>query len=80
MESMKYVELKIQEFENRPRALSDSEERRRVDQLEHMSAINRFEGIVPGAIDKRLFRLLATGRVSTREYLDLCLADARDAA
>ena len=48
--------------------------------FEHFSAINKFEGIVPSSVDKRIFQSLATGKISKREYLDFCLIDAHSPA
>lgn len=77
---MSDVDRRIQEFELRPAACDSAEAERRAALLEHFSSINRFEGIVPSASDQRLFALLASGKISKAEYLDLCLADARPAA
>lgn len=74
---MTLIEQKIQEFEARPAAFQDAEQSRRSAMLSHFSAINRFEGIVPSDTDERLFQLLATGKISKQEYLNLCITDAR---
>jgi hypothetical protein len=74
---MNPLEKRIQEFEARPASVDAEREHDRVAMLEHFSAINRFEGLIPTAIDKRLFHLLAAGKISKQEYLDLCLSDAR---
>lgn len=76
---MTLIERKIQEFEARPAAFHDAGRSHRAAMLSHFSAINRFEGIVPSDTDTRLFQLLATGKISKREYLDLCITDARGA-
>jgi hypothetical protein len=70
------IERRIQAFETRPATVDSSERDRRVAMLQHFSAINRFEGIAPSAVDERLFQLLAAGQVSKEEYLGICLADA----
>lgn len=74
---MTFIERKIKEFENRAPAFDDVEQNRRLAMLQHFSAINRFEGYIPSAIDKRLFQLLASGKISKQEYRQLCLDDAR---
>jgi len=75
--TMTLIEKKIREFEARPASFDSVEENSRVFMLQHFSAINRFEGLIPSAVDKRLFQLLAAGKISKQEYLDLCLMDAR---
>jgi hypothetical protein len=77
---MTLIEQKIQEFEMRPAGFDSAEESSRASKLEHFSAINSFEGIVPSAVDKRMFQLLAAGKISKQEYLELCLTDARGTA
>ncbi len=77
---MTFVEHKIQEFETRSPVFGKAEQSRRLAMLQHFSAINRFEGLVPSAIDERMFQLLATGKISKQEYIQLCLADARGTA
>jgi len=74
---MTSIEKKIQEYETRPAAFDIAEQSRRISMLQHLSTINKFEGIIPSAIDERLFQLLATGKISKQEYIDLCLMDAR---
>jgi len=66
----------MQEYEARPAAFDSVEQSRRISMLQHLSVINKFEGLTPSAIDERLFQLLATGKISKQEYLDLCLLDA----
>lgn len=70
---MATVEQKIQEFENRPMVITMAEQASRAAQYRKLEAINKFEGMVPGATDRRLFKLLSTGKVTKQEYLDLCL-------
>ena len=74
---MTLIEQKIREFEARPATFHDAEQNRRATMFSHFSAINRFEGITPSDTDERLFQLLATGRISKQEYLELCITDAR---
>lgn len=71
---------KIQEFETRPASFNSAEQSNRVSMFRHLSAINKFEGITPSAVDERLFQLLAAGKVTKQEYLELCLLDARGTA
>ena len=77
---MTSIEQRIQEFESRPAAFDSAEQSGRASMLYHLSVINRFEGVNPSPIDKRLFDLLAAGKISKQEYLDLCLTDARGTA
>jgi hypothetical protein len=72
---MTLIEQKIREFETRPATFDSAEQTRRVSMFQHLSAINKFEGLTPSAIDERLFQLLAAGKVSKQEYLELCLTD-----
>lgn len=76
---MTRIEQKLRTFETRPATVDVAEQNRRIDMLQHFSAINKFEGLLPSAIDERLFQLLAAGKISKHEYLDLCLSDARSA-
>jgi hypothetical protein len=76
---MTLFEKQIQQFEARPAAFGSVEEQSRAFMLQHFSAINKFEGVTPSPIDQRLFQLLAAGKISKQEYLDLCLIDARSA-
>jgi hypothetical protein len=76
---MTKIEQKITEFETRPATFQGEEQQQREARLSHLSSINRFEGLTPSLIDKRLFSLLAAGKVSKQEYLDLCLSDAHNA-
>ena len=76
---MTLFETRIREWEARPANLDAAERARRIAALNHIAAINRFEGIIPTPDDQRLFDLLAAGKVSKHEYLELCLADATDA-
>ncbi len=71
---------KIQEFETRPAAFNSAEQSSRTSMFRHLSAINKFEGITPTAVDERLFQLLAAGKVTKQEYLELCLLDAHGTA
>ena len=73
---MTTFEQRIQKFESRPAAFDSAEESERASMLHHLSVINRFEGVNPSPIDKRLFDLLAAGKISKQEYLDLCLLDS----
>jgi hypothetical protein len=77
---MTLLEKRIQEFEARPASVDAARENDRAAMLDHFSAINRFEGLIPSTIDKRLFHLLAASKISKQEYLDLCLSDARGTA
>ena len=77
---MTLIEKKIRVFEARPAAFDSAEQQRRAMLFQHFSAINRFEGLVPSSVDERMFQLLAAGKVSKQEYLDLCLMDARGMA
>ena len=74
---MTLIEQRIQEFESRPAVFNNTEQSNRASMFKHFSAINRFEGIVPSPVDERLFQLLASGKISKQEYLNLCLTDAR---
>jgi len=74
---MTLMEQKIEEFESRAAVFADAEKAMRASMFQHFSAINRFEGITPSAVDVRLFQLLAAGKISKQEYLELCLTDAR---
>jgi hypothetical protein len=74
---MTLIEQKLQEFETRLATFNDAEQDSRVCMLQHFSAINRFEGITPSPIDERMFQLLAAGKISKQEYLEICLTDAR---
>lgn len=76
---MTLIEQRIREFENRPAVFDSAERSRRISLFRHFSAINRFEGLVPNAIDDRLFQLLAGGKISKQEFLDLCLTDTHAA-
>jgi len=73
---MSLIEENIQEFEARTATSDSTEQHRYASRVQHFSAINKFEGIVPSHIDKRLFQLLAAGKISKQEYIDLCLIDA----
>jgi len=77
---MSLIDQKIQEFESRPACFDKAEQASRAAMIQHFAAINRFEGIIPSATDKRLFALLASGKITKKEYLDLCIADARNMA
>jgi len=70
-------EKEIQKFEKRPATLAGAEQRRRASMYKHFSAINKFEGITTSPADERLLQLLISGKITKREYLDLCLIDAR---
>ena len=71
------MEQKLDVFEKRPAVFSAAERERRAEMLKRFSVINRFEGLVPSPLDKRLFELLAAGKINKVEYLNLCLSDAR---
>ncbi|MEZ5690496.1 MAG: hypothetical protein R3D71_02385 [Rickettsiales bacterium] len=77
---MTLLEQKLQEFELRPAVYDAAEQHRRAAMYEHFSAINKFEGLFASELDNRLFALLAAGKVSKNEYLELCLTDARSGA
>lgn len=72
------IASKIQEFEQRPVRLGRMEQNQLAERIKHFSAINKFENIKPSNTDKRLFQLLITGRISTDEYLQLCINDAQN--
>ncbi len=74
---MTSLEQRLGILEARPALFGGAEERHRAAIFQHFAVINRFEGLIPSAVDERLFQLLATGKISKEEYLDLCLADAR---
>lgn len=76
---MTLFEQKLQECEIRPAIFDDAEQIRRASMFQHFSAINRFEGITPNAVDERLFQLLSAGKISKQEYIEFCLMDARGA-
>lgn len=76
---MTSMEQRIQELEFRPATFDSAEQTRRISMFQTLSAINRFEGILPSATDERLYGLLASGRIDKNEYLALCLTDAHDA-
>jgi len=40
--------------------------------IENYVAINRLEGLYADEIDMRIYQLAADGKVSTKEYIDLC--------
>ena len=77
---MTAVEQKLQEFERRPTAVEPAEQARKQALLDAWIDINRFEGIYPTELDKRLFRVLAAGKVSQQEYRELSLLAARSDA
>jgi hypothetical protein len=77
---MTSLEYMLQTLETRPATVDSPEQLRRTALFQHLSAINRFEGLAPSAVDERLFQLFAAGRISKQEYMDLCVADARGAA
>lgn len=74
---MTLLEQKLQEFESRPASFDAAEQNRRTSMLQHFMAINRFEGLIPSTVDKQMFQLLAAGKISKQEYIQLCLTDAR---
>lgn len=74
---MTMIEREVQRMENRPPAFDPVEQTRRAAMFRHFASINRFEGIVPNDLDERLFNLLATGKITNGEYLQICLAEAR---
>jgi len=74
---MKPIQEKLKEFENRRPLFDGAEQKKRSHMLERFSTINRFEGITAGPTEQRLFKLLATGKISKSEFLDLCTADAQ---
>lgn len=73
---MTSLEKEIQKFEKRPPVYSKAEQKQRTSLYDNFAAINKFEGIVPSAVDQRLFQLLIAGKISKHEYLKLCLTDA----
>ena len=73
---MTTLEKEIQKFEKRPPAYSKVDQKQRTFLYDNFAAINKFEGIVPSAVDKRLFQLLIAGKITNHEYLKLCLTDA----
>lgn len=77
---MNFIDHKLQEFEARAPTYDSVERTRRLAVMRHFSAINRFEGLIPGIVDERMFELLAAGQISKQEYLQLCIADARGAS
>lgn len=77
---MMFIESKIREFETRAPAFDSAEQNRRLAMLQHFSAINRFEGLIPSAVDERMFQLLAAGKISKQEYIQLSLDYARSVA
>lgn len=74
---MTYFEQKISEYEQRPAAFSVGEQAQRFERIKTISDINRFEGISPSDKHKRLYPLLAAGKITKKEYLELCLIDAK---
>ena len=74
---MTAIEIQLTRFEHRNPRFDMKEQAKRVQLLDRLTAINRFEGIEAGPMDRRLFELLASGRISQKEFLDLCLEDAR---
>jgi hypothetical protein len=46
--------------------------------FERFSVINRFEGITPGRTEQKLFELVSSGKITEKEFLDLCTADAQE--
>ncbi|MCB1556361.1 MAG: hypothetical protein KDJ15_03515 [Alphaproteobacteria bacterium] len=74
---MTFLEQKLNELEARPVQFDQAEQNRRVEMFQHFAVINRFEGIAATPLDERLFSLLAAGKISKPEYLDLCLRDAQ---
>ena len=73
---MKSLEQQLPALEARSALFESKEQQRRMMLLQHLSVINRFEGIVASKVDQRLFKLLASGQISKQEYLDLCVDDA----
>ena len=69
---MKSIQEKLKEFESRPARYDKVGELKRTRMLERFTTINRFEGIEAGPIERRLFKLLSTGKVSKTEYIELC--------
>ena len=76
---MTFLERKLSELEVRPVKCDRVEQERRAEMFRHFAIINKFEGIIPSPVDERLFSLLAAGKISKHEYLDLCLRDAQGA-
>ncbi len=62
----------IAEFESRPCLLSESELRLRRKHMHNLVASNSFEGLESSDIDKKLYDLAVTKKLSTTEYLTLC--------
>jgi hypothetical protein len=73
---MTTTERKIEEFSQRKALHGTAEQKKRARMLERFSVINRFEGIVPDQTDRRLFELLASGKINKQEFLELCRNDA----
>jgi hypothetical protein len=74
---MSLIDQKIRAYEARPAQFDSTEQIQRSAMIQHFSAINKFEGIIPNSTDERLFSLLIAGKINKQEYLDLCLDYAR---
>jgi hypothetical protein len=72
------LEQNLKELEVRPATVDIAEQQRRIARFRHFRAINRFEGLTSSAVDKQLFKMFASGKISTSEYLSLCLGDVRN--
>jgi hypothetical protein len=71
------TEQKIKEFQGRKAHWNAAEQEKRLRMFERFSVINRFEGITPGRTERELFELLSSGKITEKEFLDLCTADAQ---
>ena len=69
---MNYLLERIAEFESRLCLLSESELHLRSKHMHNLVTSNAFEGLELSNIDKKLYDLALTKKLSTTEYLTLC--------
>jgi hypothetical protein len=68
----------FEKYEARRARYSDEAAERRLQEFRNAAAMNRLEGAPESAeVEQQLFRLLATGRITEAEYLDICLTLAK---
>lgn len=64
---------KLVKMAKRPSRFSAAIIRQRQSQVEVWNAISAFEGQKPTEEQQQLFQLLAQGKISRQEYLDICI-------
>lgn len=67
------LEQKIQNFAEKKTSLSTLEIETRKRDLRNFRAISALEGLATSEIDKKIFDLLVHKKISSNDYLSLCL-------